>query len=81
MDATAVRKNFIDADVYAKQVVTNVLRKSPIKRQWAGGVANLIWLVSVLLWSTAWVREALLLYYKRLTGSIGLPSRKTVWDK
>ena len=56
MNATAVAKNFIDADVYARQVVENVLRKSPVKIQWAGGVANLIRLASAVLWSTAWVR-------------------------
>lgn len=55
MNASAVAKNFIDADIYAREVVANVLRKSPVKRQWAGGVANLIWLVSAFFWSTAWV--------------------------
>lgn len=55
MDASAVAKNFVDADIYARQVVANVLRKVPVTRQWAGGVANIIWFVSAFFWSTVWV--------------------------
>ena len=55
MNGKAVAKNFVDADVYAREVVANVLRKRPVKRQWAGGVARLIWAVSAMLWATVWV--------------------------
>jgi hypothetical protein len=55
MDTKAVNKNFTAVDVYAKEVVANVLRKNPVKRQWAGWVAGRIWLVSAVLWATVWV--------------------------
>lgn len=55
MNTKAVRKNFVDVRGYAEQVVDNVLKKTPTKRHWAGGVANLIWIASTLLWATAWV--------------------------
>ncbi|KAJ6440988.1 short-chain dehydrogenase/reductase [Purpureocillium lavendulum] len=54
MNGTAVAKNFVDADAYARAVVANALRESPVKRQWAGGVATLIWAVSAFLWATSW---------------------------
>lgn len=55
MNTKAVRKNFVDVRGYAEQVVRNVLKSKPKKRQWAGGVANLIWIASTFLWATAWV--------------------------
>jgi 1-acylglycerone phosphate reductase len=55
MNTKAVRKNFVDVRGYAEQVVDNVLRTTPKKRQWAGGVATLIWIASTFLWATAWV--------------------------
>ncbi|UNI23177.1 hypothetical protein JDV02_009012 [Purpureocillium takamizusanense] len=54
MNGKSVDKNFVDAHGYAREVVANVLRKHPVKRHWAGGVARLIWAVSVALWATAW---------------------------
>lgn len=51
----SVRENFVDVEGYAEQVVSNVLKSTPKKRQWAGGVANLIWIASTFLWATAWV--------------------------
>lgn len=73
MNAKAVAKNFVDADGYARQVVANVLRSTPVKRQWAGGVANLIWFTSAVFWSTAWVSMiiGIYLYYENLTGLLG----------
>ena len=55
MNTKAVRKNFVDVGGYAEQVVNNVLRSTPKKRHWAGGVADLIWFASTFLWATAWV--------------------------
>ena len=55
MNTTAVRKNFVEARGYAEQVVSNVPKSTPKRRQWAGGVANLIWIASTFLWATAWV--------------------------
>lgn len=49
MKTKAVRKNFVDVRGYAEQVVDNVLRTTPKKRQWAGGVATLIWIASTFL--------------------------------
>lgn len=55
MNTKAVRNNFVDVRGYARQVVSNVLKSTPKRRQWAGGVANLIWIASTFLWPTAWV--------------------------
>ena len=55
MNTKSVRKNFVDARGYAEQVASNVLKSTPKRRQWAGGVANLIWIASTVLWATAWV--------------------------
>lgn len=55
MNGVAVGNGALSAEKYADQVLANALQKSPQKRQWAGGLATLIWLASTFLWDTAWV--------------------------
>lgn len=45
----------MDVDIYAEKVVSNTLKANPTKRQWVGGSAFQVWLVSVFGWDTIWV--------------------------
>jgi hypothetical protein len=55
MNATKMRKNFVPVELYAEEVVKNILKPRPTKRLWAGGVAGTLWIVQTFLWATSWV--------------------------
>jgi len=55
MNGAAAGDGSLSAEKYAEQVTANALRRHPEKRQWAGGLATLIWIASTFLWATAWV--------------------------
>lgn len=55
MAGTDIEKDAMDVDVYARQVVENVLKRSPKKIHWVGGSSSLIWLADTFGWATIWV--------------------------
>ncbi|KAH8678828.1 putative short-chain dehydrogenase/reductase [Tricladium varicosporioides] len=54
MANTEVKNDAIDVDVYAEQVVSNVLKSNPKKIHWVGGNSFMIWFVSTFGWATIW---------------------------
>jgi 1-acylglycerone phosphate reductase len=44
-----------DADVFARAVVTNALKRSPKLIHWTGDSANAMWFADTFLWGTFWV--------------------------
>lgn len=81
MNTKAMNKDFTAPEVYANEVVANVLRKNPVKRQWAGWVAGRIWIVSAFLWATVWVSLVIVEeHYRLLTALLGLFACEAIWD-